>query len=516
MFRKLLAIITASLSLTGALSAELHWWRPQEVPALNGYTDSYAIAINRHGTAIAVFDNKIFGCYDMRKNSWVLKELDCVSGEIPILNDYSIKTNYQYMIGKSSKGKIVTLNDQGQGFVVINVPEGVHQGKIAVVEYTPTGWGPCVVLSETAGGEPTLAASGYDKRSLVLWLNKSDDEHQGELMGSYYNGSQWISQGVLSQYHSVDIDYNQLGPQLVMNDLGDAVVVWKAQEFTEVDEEALLVAKYFDGIAEDWCGEDIIGIQSIEKKGFDLVMNYQGEVLLVWDAEEGIESASFNFMKYMMAKATEDLSSSEVSEQCDEMVLPLPQWVRRTIAQGEEMHVPKACLDRQGNAVAIWLVDNSGIGSAYLKQGEISWELIQDPVVSEPAYAASMQFDSDGHKARMMWIGDGKDMNEVIYSREFDFLQKRWKEIEAINGHDTSSLVATIDAVSLGKSACGIIMWYDFFKDKLLYSVLKEGYDSSYDKIPAVKGRAHRKEALYQKKVDCSRRRAERRARENQ
>lgn len=507
MLRKSVGVFIISGIFTCILSAELNWGKPQPIQALTGYIDSYAVAMNRHGHAIAVLGDKVFGAYDMYQDRWMFVQLDCTSGHTPVLTHYTGEAHHQFPVGKPSKGTIIALGERDEGLVVFTIPQGVYKGRIAVLDYTSKGWGSVTVLSEAVGGDPALAR-GYDGRALVVWINKDEQSDAGSLMGAYYDGTNWVRQGVISTRTSVEMDYNQIGPQIVMSDLGDAVVVWKvvntnSEDNSSLDQQSVLIAQYFDGVEEKWSGEEVVGVQPMGKQGRDLAISVQGEALLVWDHEEGIESAYMDLMQYMIYYQSSIANDSEGPKQSY-------SWHTQTIAQGEELNTPKLCMDLQGNALAVWLQGYSGISSAYFDIAGKMWKVIPEPLTSNTAYVLALRFDG-AKKCRSVWVGEGVDLSEVLYSRCFDFDKHTWSLVELINAPDLNSLLDGVEAFSIGQSNAAIMMWYDFFQEKLFYSVFKDRDKVVEEMGIQPSGKKSRREGfLYQKKAELSRRRIDR------
>jgi len=491
MLKQVMRVLMVQIALVSVACADISWWRPREISQIGGYTDSYAVAINRYGKMISLFDERILGFFDAATLQWSFVEIDSSSQDEPFLKAYTGSSGYQFNIGKSSKSEVITLDDGGCGCALVTLQSGPHKGKVAAVMYAPEGWKEIEVLSTGLAQEATLARA-YDGRMLAVWVNKED----GKLMSSYHNGDKWIREENISSYTSVALDYNQLGPQIIMSDLGDAAVVWKVQDKNN-GEAGLLVAEYFDGIEERWKGEHIISAQPLEKKGRHFSINFQGDLFVVWDADEGISAAHMHLMKYMIARAGDDNKEDEPKE------IASP-WTLFQLAQGEDLNAPKVCLDRQGNAVAAWLDSYSGIRSAYFSIKTKTWEAHSSPVTTTTAYASSMQYDTTG-KARLLWIGEGQALSEMIYSQWFDFSSKTWSASVALNGQDDNSLIDGVNTFALAKADYGVVVWYDFFKEKLFYALLRDGIEP---------GRNYRREGiLYKKKAELAKRRAARRQR---
>jgi hypothetical protein len=507
MLNKIVNGFLLTLLCISALSADLQWWRPKEIAECSGYTNSPAVAMNSSGLAIAVFEDQIFGSYDANSNKWSFVQVNWASHDTPQMKSYQGGGNLKVSLNEYSKEKTIVLDMRNEGWAILTVPKGVHQGKVAVVHYVAQRWQDPQILSDEVGGAPVIA-QGYDGKALAVWLNTASGK-EGKLMASCYDGIKWSNQGSISTYTSIEIDNHQMGPQLVMSDLGDALVVWKARDKKNPHgEEGVLVARYFDGIEEKWTEEEEeVGHQPLEKRGRDLTMNPQGEMLLVWDTAEEIKAASMNLMKYMVNQSNGGMDLVSKDKKTNETV---SSWVVNTLITGTELTDPKACIDCQGNALVVWLNGYDGAGSTYFSKKEKSWRVMQEPLTSQAAYTIAMQLDGT-NQARALWMGEGPALSEIICSRTFDFHLQGWGALTVLNQDAEPSLLGTLEAVSLSKGGGGIVMWYDFFQEKLFYAVLSANRENRAALSPSNSRRAG---ILYKKKMELAKRRAMRRENE--
>lgn len=493
MYRKAIRMLIASVFLCFGLIAELNWWCPREIPLIKGYIDNHSVAINQNGKAIVFFGDKVFGSYNIHSNEWKFVKIEVDSGQM-VLHPITGIENVRGSQEVGCKGQNIVLNEYDQGFVVFRIPEGPHEGKIGCLSYTEDNWGEVVLLSEEEGYMPVIAQSCGG--AIAVWINKQEgSDHENCLMSSYYNDTNWKNQGFLSDYKSVDISYHQSALQIGITGVNDAIVVWKS--YNEQDSErdqGLILVSYWDGIQEEWVSEEILAEQPRDKKEIHLSMNINGDAVLVWDGDRGIEGGFFNLSQYML------------SNYYNIQKLPFSDWTKGLIAKGNELGSPKASIDEQGHGVVIWLNGYFGMNSAYFDNTNKSWSLIEQPVVARAVYAGAIQ--GGGNENYVLWIGEGEALQEIIVGSYFDNNSKTWKQLKVLNSvNDNSSLVDTVDAFSLGGQYFGMTVWYDFFKEKLFYSLLRAEREPE---LQEVKDKKHNR--LYNKKTELAKKRADRKA----
>lgn len=464
MNKKAIGILIANIFLCYGLIAELSWWSPQELPLVKGWVDSHDIAINKNGKVIALFGDKIFGNYDIATNQWNFIKLDMDSEEVKIQSIQS-EENIKGFDEIVSNGQKAVLNEYDEGFVVFRLTEGPNKGKIGCLSYLNDSWGSITLLSEGVGSMPVIAQTPSG-RAIAVWVNKEKD-NENCLMGAYYNGFVWVNQGVISQYKSVKMNYSQRTLQLAMNDIGDAIVVWKASNAENSEEDnGCIIANYFNGIEDKWGDGEILAEQSQNKTGIHLSMNGNGDAFVVWDSDQGIEGGFFNLNHYML-KNTDEIKNLTASE-----------WTKGCVAQGEKLSAPKVAVDDRGNGVAIWLQRESGMSSSYYNIANKAWSG-EIPMCSKTAYTGNLQVNENGIYA--IWVEEGSSSEEHVFGAFFDTNSNKWRNYQDLHLRDEkNSFIDDVDSFSLAQKNQGMVIWYDFFKEHLFYSLLKEGADLAY------------------------------------
>ena len=450
-------VVVACICWVAGLSADLHWWTPRVVPVLSGFVDSHNVAMNRHGRAIAMFDDRIFASYDVASDRWEFCELDFSADTIGLK---AIQNKVSSFSSTFSRGAKIALNDRNQGVAIFNIVEGVHQCKVVCLSYSDHGWGLITVLSDEKAKVPIIAQS-TEGRAVAIWIHQGEGDTKNYLMGAHYNGSSWSKQEVLSSYKSVTIDYTQSGPQIGMNELGDAIVVWNAPS-EEDAKEGLIVASYFDVFGESWISGQVIAKQSLGKKGLAMGVNKLGDVLVVWDSAQCIEASRCNLVERIIA----DMSLKASSLLPNKKSLPQSEdvWVKAFLAQGEGLRTPKVCVNGQGDGVAIWSNADQGVDSAYFHRESNAWSRMAQ-LASKSTYETTLQMGTNG-KGYAFWIGERENLNEGIFSSRFDFSARTWDTAQVLSGTQ-DGLISHLEAVSIAKENYGMVIWFDFFKEQL-------------------------------------------------
>lgn len=504
---KKIGVLIICLCLFSGLYAELNWWASKAVPVLSGYIDSHSVAINRHGKAIAMVDDRIFASYDVNTDKWEFYELDFGSNEIQ-LRLFQKLVNEDCSFGNnSSKSRKIALNDDNTGVAIFRVMKGVHKGKIGCLSYSEQGWSSPTLLSDREGVMPSIAQSS-NGCVIAVWINKEETDQNNCLMGAYYDGIAWTKQGIISSYKSINIDHTKDELQLGMDEFGDAVVVWKAQNKDSAKKNGLILANYFDAFEEEWSQEEIISEQPLGERMLDSSINKKGDMIIVWDNGEGIvETGYCNLItRILNLKNGAHESNKKKDEQRNFSEYP---WIKASIAQGEGLRMLRICMNNQGDGLVAWLDICSGINSMYFNHESRSWSKIAQPLLFKGACDVSMQMGAK-EKGYIVWVNENDQLSEEIYSSCFDFSTKHWENYQVIS-REANSLISHLNALSISMEDHGILIWYDFFKEQLFFTCLKEGEDPTLKRmIGSSKVEIGRKQGkLYEKKKMMAKRRAE-------
>jgi hypothetical protein len=493
MYRKTIQTIMITMFFCYGLIAELNWWSPREIPLLKGNVNQYSIAINEKGKAIALIGDRFLGDYDVQTKEWKIVKLNLDSENITFTsitqeNDIAYETDSEV-----AKGQRVALNDNHQGYAVFRVAEGPHIGKIAVACYKENTWQEVVVLSEEAGYMPVVAQSSYGL-AMVAWINqeKHSPDEQG-VMSAYGEGSEWHKQGVISQYKSIPFDHHQSPLHIKISEVNDVMIVWKTSYSNqEASLEPSIAVACFDGIEEKWVSEELLASQPQNKREIHVAMDTQGNSFVVWDTDKGIEGAFINLTQHLLKSVYQGEP------------LPHGEWSKHILAEGPDLIMPKVAVTSEGNGVVIWGNGYQGMESAYFDSQNMTWNKISPGLSSKTIYSNNIEGHNEG--VHVWWIGEEDASQEEMLTAYFDEHGKTWKNIKVLSSTQTSDvLIDGVEGVSLGKQHFGMIVWYDFYKEKLFYSLLTQEQEP-------FRWKDRKNNKLYLKKMEFTKRRLERKA----
>lgn len=477
------------------------FWTPQPINKLSGYFNHYDIAYNQQGKALALFDDRVLGCYDANQNTWEFFEFSLDPWGTKKIEDVIAA---QFSLGSAMQQKTVVLNNDGTGCALTCLREGEHQGQLVAICYEQGSFLKGDLLSDEKALMPMIAQSMYGK-TMAIWINGDEQsEHYLSIMAAFYDGNSWKRYGVISDYKSVKMSYHQSGPQIVMNDFGDAVVVWKARSLESSDSKDVLVVSYFDGIDNLWLSSEVLAEQAKNKKSFSVAGNGNGDVLIAWEGEFGIETGFINSTEWIARSAgLRALASWNEEQGVSQTYFDENIWAKTLLAQGEGLTNPQVAITSQGEAMVLWLEGYQGVRSASFKANQRAWQGINRVVSNQAAYAVALAA-CDPNKMVALWIAEGASLDEKIC---YSFYEgESWGAMQTLPAQG-QSLIDHLQALSIKDMSHGLLVWYDFFKEQLYYSLLKGDVDPQ-QVAPLVKEVPPQRQrgALYEKKRAMSRR----------
>lgn len=457
--KKFLKSTLVALSLVqGALIADSYWWSPTQVSNVSGFVDRYQVAANSSGKFAAIFDDRVFGVSDLGSNQWSLYELTQGSSGYQI-SQISSYTPSSFSSEYYSKSKAVELSDEGSGVGVFRVSTGVDQGKIGLVNFKQSSWMEFTSVSTESGVCPTVARVGHDKY-LVIWINDDkNSEHYRCLFSRVISSGVLEEQKMISKAKSAEMTYHQTAPIFVSNSSGDGALIWKSEE----DQKGSLYFSVYDGIEEKWTSAEKFGSQSMDKKSFSASLNDQGDLCVVWEEEDKIQYGNINLVHHLIKSTVESFDSYSDW-------LQFGSWRIGTLAEGEDLSYAKVQMQSSGVALAVWSNAYNGASFAYKAFDETNWHQ-GGSFFSKATYSLSLQKMGPNHLGALM-ISEGDALDEVIYGRIFNCQNRTWSEIQSVCV-EKNSLIDTVDIFSIASNQTGLVMWFDFFKEKLFYSTLR-------------------------------------------
>ena len=501
--KALFRIVAFFVGVVGLQGQAAQFWSPKALQELPGYFSYYDVACNKQGRAIAVFEDNILGEYVADRDSWQFFTCSYDTLEISPLQ---IGQERPFSLGVTAQQKTVLLNAEGNGFVLTCLKEGPYAGRLVAIGYKEGHFAKGEVLSEGKAIMPVVAGALYDK-TIAVWIHAEESSPDYlSLMASYYDGSSWKSQGVISEYKSIAMSYRQSAPQEVMNDFGDAVVVWKVRYNPQKEEQPALMVTYYDGIDHVWLASEELSPQHPDKKSFSLAGNGNGDVLVAWESEQGVEASFLNSTEWI-ARAAGLRAMQSWNKEVTPAYLEKNEWMTTTLAQGNMNGAPQAAINSQGIGQVIWLEGYEGVRSACFKVYERKWTDVNQVVSSKAAYTLNLT-PCDPGKMLAVWIAENGISDERVQYSFFDPTTQAWAREQTLY-MEGQTLVDHLQALSIVDGNHGMLLWYDFFKESLYVSQLREAEDLTQQPELEVK-RTKMEGRAYQKKMELVQRRRDR------
>jgi hypothetical protein len=362
------AVAVSALSL-GASAAQAEWLSPVDISEAGDHAASPHVALDSEGNATAVWDRS-------REGETVVETSFRPAGE---------GWEAPEVLAEGASPQVVV--DRNGNWTVIWERSAFPQMVIETASRAPGGnWSAAAEVDAVplaADPEPWLAVD-WEGRNTAVWKD-------GEMIMSSYRQfpGEWEEPVPLSEGES-------FVPQAAMDARGDATAVWM-----HYDGSHFVVESSYRPEQGEWGEATLVSAPGEEGGNPHVAIDAQGDSLVVWRGEDEGETR---------LRAAYRPAGGEWGEAVD------------VSAAGEQIESPRAAVDPQGNAIAVWSGSSGELGGydiahASFKPVGGEWE---EPVALSAeggnAFPSDVVFDESGNAAVIWERWDGTtNLVQVAY-----------------------------------------------------------------------------------------------------
>ena len=275
------------------------------------------------------------------------------------------------------------------------------------------------VSEQAISTEPQIAVDNAGNAFAVWIQERKESPEASEVWGAYYNvNSGWGSAEYIGGQQKNRQSAAKI-PRVVMNGVGNAVVVWQQHEV--VDNEPSyrartdLWARSYSVDGGGWGSAELIETDdSGSARNAQLAIFSDGSVIAAWQQHDGIRDNIWA-NHYV---PNEGWGSAELIEN----------------SSSGSTHSVQITSDHLGNAIAVW-VQESATKAVWSNRytSDAGWGIAEPIESSSSDYLGSVRVASEGvdGTAVAVWFGSDGESSDILTSRYT--IDEGWSAIEAIN-----------------------------------------------------------------------------------